>query len=51
MSQQINSDQHNFRQNKSIITNLILHQFNIVYNFNRGQQINSIYTDFQKVLN
>jgi len=41
-------NQHGFRQNKSILTNLVLYQSKILWAFNDRQQVDSIYTDFQK---
>ena len=48
VSQQLVNNQHGFRQKKSILTNLILYQNKIISAFEHGQQVDSIYTDFQK---
>lgn len=48
MSQQLVDNQHGFRQKKSTLTNLILYQTKIISAFEHGQQVDSIYTDFQK---
>lgn len=48
MSQQLVNNQHGFRQNKSILTNLALYQSKVILDFNDRQQIDSILTNFQK---
>lgn len=45
----IYSNQHGFRSNRSISTNLLLYQSNILSSFNNHVRIDSICINFQKV--